>query len=373
MKKEGDDRKLEKEREIILLGILNIENVYGKEWIEKKKEIKKDIECKATKLNQAFQYPWIFHEHFEFLSIDDYNRVKNNYIYSAILIFNPNLTGNHENQNNTKDNNISKSHYLIEEQWKKKKKNTTCVTNCEKHDVVKNTDDMNMERLTKKKENDKMNCENYAQERVEMKNEKIKLDNTHIYGHKSSSDNNISRDEQKVMDVKTETKKEGIGVLVVTCKKIENIKIKHILVKMLKKEIRVESTLLKCKDGKFSTFSHIPHEEKESSAKLTEVKYLDKPSDSSDVSPSFVNITKPFNVQRNNFFNTTAYLYGSSNILTNTSLIQREYGDEEWAERLRRMKKVKEKAVGVPCTEGRDNIKSTENGFIKTFTALFKK
>ncbi|EWC77498.1 hypothetical protein C923_01847 [Plasmodium falciparum UGT5.1] len=90
-----ENKKGDKDREIILLGLLNLDSLYGENWFEEKEKIKKDIENKAVKLNQAFKYPSIFYEHFEFLSSDEYNYVKNNYIYSAILIYNPNISNKH--------------------------------------------------------------------------------------------------------------------------------------------------------------------------------------------------------------------------------------------------------------------------------------
>ncbi|CXH16268.1 hypothetical protein PBK173_000512400, partial [Plasmodium berghei] len=103
----ANNHKYNNEREIILLGFLNVDNVYGENWVSKKEEIKKDVEYKVVKLNQAFKYPSIFQEKFEFLSSDDYNYVKNNYIYSAILIFNPHLNGiTTNNNNNDKQNSI---------------------------------------------------------------------------------------------------------------------------------------------------------------------------------------------------------------------------------------------------------------------------
>ncbi|GAB64796.1 hypothetical protein PCYB_032090 [Plasmodium cynomolgi strain B] len=218
MKPESEDRRGDKEREVILLGILNIENVYGKDWIKKKKEVKKDLQSKSVKLNQAFKNPAIFHERFEFLSAEDFSCVKNNYIYSAIVIFNPNLGGNS------------------------------------------------------------------------------------LGGEEPVSEEGDIREDAPPLG-----------------------------------QAKVKNTS--------SSIVHPP----------------------SDVA------NKPFNVSRNNFFNMTAYIYGSSNLLANTSLILREYGDDEWAERLRRTKKGKEQARGGPPPGAQDSAAPREGGLIKTFTSLFKK
>ncbi|CRG98204.1 conserved Plasmodium protein, unknown function [Plasmodium gallinaceum] len=320
-----NERKCDNEREIILLGFLNMECVYGKNWFSKKNEIKKDIEYKAVKLNQAFKHPSIFHENFEFLSADDYNYVKNNYIYSAILIFNPNLTNknsNEEKENNKNSVNNSKKNVYMISNNKKSKENKSKIENIKIHENEKNTEE----------------CSNDSQlKEVNNETEQIK--------------DNLDK------------KKEGIGVLVVTCKKMEKIKMKHILIKMLKKEIKVESTVLKCKD-KISNYNIKNNEDNKSKSKLTEIKYLDKP----DIS---LNINKPFDVKKNNFFNMTAYIYGSSNILANTSLVQREYCDDEWAEKLRRTKKEKAEINKTVSDNNKESRKET--GLIRSFTSLFKK
>ncbi|CAI7718176.1 conserved Plasmodium protein, unknown function [Plasmodium vivax] len=346
MTPEGGDRRGDKEREVILLGILNIESVYGKEWVKKKKEVKKDLQSRSVMLNQAFKNPHIFHERFEFLSADDYSCVKNNYIYSAIVIFNPNLGGNSSGGEEP----VSEGGHMGEDApaGQAKVKNT-CVVSGGQH------------------------TRHAAQG-----------------GAASLCGGSTCRPE----------KKEGVGVLVVTCKKTDSEKMKNILVKMLKKEIRVECTALKCKDGHFSSLSHVRREERDVRGKHTEIRYLDRPPASpaavqssvqsgvqssaqstlqstlqfaSPPAPSAAN--KPFNVSRNNFFNMTAYIYGSSNLLANSSLILREYGDDEWAERLRRTKKGKEQAHGGPSppTGAHDASEPREGGLIKTFTSLFKK
>ncbi|SCA48428.1 conserved Plasmodium protein, unknown function [Plasmodium ovale] len=278
-------RKCDNGREIILLGFLNVDNIYGENWYIKKNEIKKDIELRAVKLNQAFKYPAIFHEKFEFLSAEDYNYVKNNYIYSAILIFNPNL-------------------------------------------------------------------------------EKKNADGADIHGSvvDGSGDERGSRGDE-------EKKKEGIGVLVVTCKKMEKAKMKNILIKMLKKEIKVESTVLRYNNLP-SASTRRRETNINSIKKQTEIKHLEN-SPTITVSPVVSNLNKPFDVKRNNFFNMTAYIYGSSSILANTSLIQREYGDDEWAEKLRKKKKEKEE-MGNPPSEKKEEMPK-ENRLIRSFAALFKK
>ncbi|CRG98620.1 conserved Plasmodium protein, unknown function [Plasmodium relictum] len=318
-----EDRKCDNEREIILLGLLNMEGVYGENWLSKKNEIKKDIEYKAVKLNQAFKQSSIFHENFEFLSADDYNYVKNNYIYSAILIFNPNLTSKNSN---------------------KEKENNENLVNNYKRDIYMISDN-------KKSKENKLN-------------ENVKINENEENKENCSDDGKLKEGNQGTEHIKDnlDKKKEGIGVLVVTCKKMEKTKMKHILIKMLKKEIKVESTVLKCKD-KISKCTIKNNENNKTKSKLTEIKYLDKPDTS-------INISKPFDVKKNNFFNMTAYIYGSSSILANTSLVQREYRDDEWAEKLRRTKKEKEVSKTIS-----DNNKDSkkETGLIRSFTSLFKK
>ncbi|ETW37497.1 hypothetical protein C923_01845 [Plasmodium falciparum UGT5.1] len=139
---------------------------------------------------------------------------------------------------------------------------------------------------------------------------------------------------------------------------MEKVKMKHLLIKMLKKEIKVESVVLKYKEN----IPHLPKSNNENKQKQTEIKYLDK---EENISSPFM-LNKNFDVKRNNFFNMTAYIYGSSNILANTSLVQREYCDDEWAEKLRKTKK--EKQENNQSTDGFSN-----NILIRSFTSLFKK
>ncbi|EUR73720.1 hypothetical protein PFBG_01782 [Plasmodium falciparum 7G8] len=284
-----ENKKGDKDREIILLGLLNLDSLYGENWFEEKEKIKKDIENKAVKLNQAFKYPSIFYEHFEFLSSDEYNYVKNNYIYSAILIYNPNISNKH---------NIEK-----------KKNQGSKIKICHNGVIDSN---QGKELTGTQHTNEKRNYED----------------------------------------------REGIGVLVITCKKMEKVKMKHLLIRMLKKEIKVESVVLKYKEN----IPHLPKSNNENKQKQTEIKYLDK---EENISSPFM-LNKNFDVKRNNFFNMTAYIYGSSNILANTSLVQREYCDDEWAEKLRKTKK--EKQENNQSTDGFSN-----NILIRSFTSLFKK
>ncbi|CAD2100164.1 conserved Plasmodium protein, unknown function [Plasmodium vinckei] len=318
----ASDHKYNNEREIILLGFLNVDNVYGENWVSKKDEIKKDVEYKVVKLNQAFKYPSIFQEKFEFLSTDDYNYVKNNYIYSAILIFNPHL-------NDTTTNNDKQSTIVT---------NKKSGSNC---------------RVTV---NDCLNGSN-------------KLD-SEIKNEENVKENNEMK--EKEANCNSEKKKEGIGVLVVTCKKMDKPKMKHVLIKMLKKEIKVESTVLKYNGNSNLTnntnmqTSLNSNEYNINKNKLTENNYTDR----AYISPT-ININKPFDVKRNNFFNMTAYIYGSSAILENTNLIQREYGDDEWANKLRKTKRERKE---INKTTNDSNIEIfKENRIIKTFTSLFKK
>ncbi|KJP87008.1 hypothetical protein AK88_03290 [Plasmodium fragile] len=372
MQPESEDRRGDKEREVILLGILNIDNVYGKDWITKKKEVKKDLQNKSIKLNHTFKNPSAFQERFEFLTLEDYNAVKNNYIYSAIVIFNPNLglnssAGEDAGQDARADAPVGQA----------KVKNTCVVSGGENAPRVANT------------ARDVNNANNAP---------------AGEYSNGGAS---------SLRGATTPTKKkEGVGVLVVTCKKTNNDKMKHILIKMLKEEIKVECTVLKCRDGHFSSLSHVRREEREVKGKHTEIRHLGRPVPSSpdvphsrvqSIAPSeaasivtppsdatnkpfdvsnkpfdattkpFDATNKPFDVSRNNFFNMTAYIYGSSNLLANTSLILREYGDDEWAERLRRTKKGKEQKLGGCPPGAQDTSTSRESGLIKTFTSLFKK
>lgn len=329
--KEKYKQSMGKEREIILLGLLNIDNVYDKDWTDKKEEIKKDIETKAVKLNQAFRDPFYFHEHFEFLSAEDYQYVKNNYIYSAIVIFNPNI-----------------------DKLKAAKRNEQTQSSPNGENAERNKGSTNTE--------------------------------------------------------------EGAGVLVLTCKKMQKLKMKHMLIKMLKREIKVESVVLKKKEGSIynnlkksgdkiynkddnndmktvhgmnsvnnrenNNNNNVNNKEGTSfNEKLTklekhsDLKYLD------DKSESYPFVTKgAVDMKVNNFFNMTAYLYGTSNVLTNTSLVQREYGDDEWAEKLRRKKKERnEMENGLnKVRQNNPHVKTTApsrqmGGLIHSFTSLFKK
>ncbi|KEG01547.1 conserved Plasmodium protein, unknown function [Plasmodium vinckei vinckei] len=313
----ASDNKYNNEREIILLGFLNVDNVYGENWVSKKNEIKKDIEYKVVKLNQAFKDPSIFQEKFEFLSTDDYNYVKNNYIYSAILIFNPHL-------NDTTTNNDKQSNIFT---------NQKSGSNC---------------RVTA---NDCLNGSN-------------KL-NTGINNEENVKENNEVK--EKETNCNSEKKKEGIGVLVVTCKKMDKPKMKHILIKMLKKEIKVESTVLKYNgNSNLTNNTNIQTTLNSNEYNINKNNYTDR----AYISPT-ININKPFDVKRNNFFNMTAYIYGSSAILENTNLIQREYGDDEWANKLRKTKRERKE---INKTTNDSNIEMfKENRIIKTFTSLFKK
>ncbi|EUD65205.1 hypothetical protein C922_04334 [Plasmodium inui San Antonio 1] len=363
MKQGCEDRRGDKEREVILLGILNIENVYGKDWIKKKKEVKRDLQNKAVKLNQAFKNPAIFHERFEFLSVDHYSCVKNNYIYSAIVIFNPNLGG----ISSGGDEALSEGGDVrdVAPPGQAKVKNT-CVVSSGQH------------------------VAGAGQGGASSQGGLASTGGTSSLGGGTTppGDPLVTRPPEK---------KEGLGVLVVTCKKTDSEKMKHILIKMLKKEVKVECTVLKCKGGQFSSLSHVRREDAEVKEKHTEIRHLDRPAASLDVAQSRVHsralstaassaasaaespvlppsdaANKLFNVSRNNFFNMTAYIYGSSHLLANTSLITREYGDDEWAERLRRTKKGKEhERGGAPGAQ--DISAPRESGLIKTFTSLFKK
>ncbi|SOV75123.1 conserved Plasmodium protein, unknown function [Plasmodium sp. gorilla clade G3] len=335
-----ENKKGDKDREIILLGLLNLDSLYGENWFEEKEEIKKDIENKAVKLNQAFKYPSIFYEHFEFLSSDEYNYVKNNYIYSAILIYNPNITNKHNTEK-------------IKNQGSK-------IKICH-NDLVDSNE--GQEHTGTQDTSEKINNE----ERDHLKNEQVNHSKNEQVNHskneqvnhsKSNSNDCLNHEEKQRADGNHDKKKEGIGVLVVTCKKMEKVKMKHLLIKMLKKEIKVESVVLKYKEN----IPHLPKSNNENKQKQTEIKYLDK---EENISSPFM-LNKNFDVKRNNFFNMTAYIYGSSNILANTSLVQREYCDDEWAEKLRKTKKEKQ-----------ENNQSTDsfsnNILIRSFTSLFKK
>lgn len=322
------------EREIILLGLLNIESVYDDDWMSKKEEIKKDIENKAVKLNQAFKDPFYFNEHFEFLSAEDYQYVKNNYIYSAILIFNPNI----EKQKGV----------VVGKEGKE---------------------------------------------------------------GKEGNERNEGVESNRQGEGKEGKKEEGVGVLVLTCKKMQKTQMKYMLIKMLKREIRVESVVLKKKQGvpvgrtkgrknegkdesdskhvdktnwengngnnkekkKYNNTEKLTKLEKQ--GKHSELKYLDN---KSEECPGVTK--KPPDTKVNNFFNMTAYLYGNSNVLTNTSLMQREYCDDEWADKLRRKKKEKLETERNFTQKGADglHVKGTASstkiggGFINSFTSLFK-
>lgn len=328
-------------REIILLGLLNIESVYDKEWMSKKEEIKKDIENKAVKLNQAFKDPFYFHEHFEFLSAEDYQYVKNNYIYSAILIFNPNI----EKQKGG----------VAEKETSEGKEGT---------------------------------------------------------GVEGIQERNKGEESNKHGEGKEGKKEEGVGVLVLTCKKMQKTQMKYMLIKMLKREIRVESVVLKKKQGipvaltkgkknedrdetdskhidrtnwenesgnikgesKYNNTEKLTKLEKQE--KHSELKYMDNKLD--EYPPGVTK--KPFDAKVNNFFNMTAYLYSNSNLLTNTSLMQREYGDDEWADKLRRKKKEKldternftQKGANSLHVTGTASPNKSGGGFINSFTSLFK-
>lgn len=341
----GNDREKEKEgtriggneREIILLGLLNIESVYDKDWMSKKEEIKKDIENKAVKLNRAFKDPFYFHEHFEFLSAEDYQYVKNNYIYSAILIFNPNI----EKQKGV----------VVGKEGKKER------------------------------------------------------------GASGIQERNKGEESNRHGEGKEGKKEEGVGVLVLTCKKMQKTQMKYMLIKMLKREIRVESVVLKKKQGvpvgrtksrksegrddidskhvdksnwengsennkgerKYNNAEKLTKLEKQE--KHSELKYLDN---KSEECPGVTK--KTFDTKVNNFFNMTAYLYSNSNVLTNTSLMQREYCDDEWADKLRRKKKEKleternftQKGANGLHIKGTTSSTKTGGGFINSFTSLFK-
>ncbi|SOV13075.1 conserved Plasmodium protein, unknown function [Plasmodium sp. gorilla clade G2] len=340
-----ENKKGDKDREIILLGLLNLDSLYGENWFHEKENIKKDIENKAVKLNQAFKYPSIFYEHFEFLSSDEYNYVKNNYIYSAILIYNPNINNKHNNE--------------------KKKNQGSKIKSCHNEVVDSNesqentdTQDLNEQIKNEKNEKNEHVVDSKDEHVIDSKNDNVDhSSNEQVNLSKNNSKDCLNNDEKRV-DGNHDKKKEGIGVLVVTCKKMEKIKMKHILIKMLKKEIKVESVVLKYKEN----IPHLPKSNNENKQKQTEIKYLDK---QENISSPFI-LNNNFDVKRNNFFNMTAYIYGSSNILTNTSLIQREYCDDEWAEKLRKTKKEKQ-----------ENNQSTDsfsnNILIRSFTSLFKK
>ncbi|SOV21958.1 conserved Plasmodium protein, unknown function [Plasmodium sp. DRC-Itaito] len=330
-----ENKKGDKDREIILLGLLNLDSLYGENWFHEKEKIKKDIENKAVKLNQAFKYPSIFYEHFEFLSSDEYNYVKNNYIYSAILIYNPNINNKHNNE--------------------KKKNQGSKIKSCH-NDVIDSNE--NQENKDTQDLNDQIKNEQ-NEHVVHSPNEHVDHSkDEHVNLSRNNSKDCPNNDEKQRADVNHDKKKEGIGVLVVTCKKMEKIKMKHILIKMLKKEIKVESVVLKYKEN----IPHLPKSNNENKQKQTEIKYLDK---QENISSPFI-LNNNFDVKRNNFFNMTAYIYGSSNILANTSLIQREYCDDEWAEKLRKTKKEKQE-------NNQSNDSFSNNILIRSFTSLFKK
>ncbi|SPJ09777.1 conserved Plasmodium protein, unknown function [Plasmodium sp. DRC-Itaito] len=375
-----ENKKGDKDREIILLGLLNLDSLYGENWFQEKEEIKKDIENKAVKLNQAFKHPSIFYEHFEFLSSDEYNYVKNNYIYSAILIYNPNIANKHNNEKKKNkgskikichkdvvDSNQGQEH--TDTQGISEKKNYEQVDHSKNeqvdHSKNEQVDHSKNEQisLSKNEQIDHLKKEQIDHSKNEQinhsKNEQVDHSKNEQVDHsKNNSKVCLKHDEKHCADSNHDKKKEGIGVLVVTCKKMEKVKMKHLLIKMLKKEIKVESVVLKYKEN----IPHLPKSNNENKQKQTEIKYLDK---EENISSPFM-LNKNFDVKRNNFFNMTAYIYGSSNILANTSLVQREYCDDEWAEKLRKTKKEKQ-----------ENNQSTDsfsnNILIRSFTSLFKK
>ncbi|SOS77730.1 conserved Plasmodium protein, unknown function [Plasmodium sp. gorilla clade G1] len=399
-----ENKKGDKDREIILLGLLNLDSLYGENWFEEKEKIKKDIENKAVKLNQAFKYPSIFYEHFEFLSSDEYNYVKNNYIYSAILIYNPNISNKHNiekkknqgskikichngvidsnqgkditgTQHTNEKRNYEDRGYLKNESVDHSKNESVDHSKNESVDHSKNESEDHSK--NESEDHSKNESEDHSKnepvdhsknEPVDhsknesedhSKNEPVDHSKNEPVDHsKNNSKDCLNHDEKHHADGNHDKKKEGIGVLVITCKKMEKVKMKHLLIKMLKKEIKVESVVLKYKEN----IPHLPKSNNENKQKQTEIKYLDK---EENISSPFM-LNKNFDVKRNNFFNMTAYIYGSSNILANTSLVQREYCDDEWAEKLRKTKK--EKQENNQSTDGFSN-----NILIRSFTSLFKK
>ncbi|KYO01310.1 hypothetical protein PGSY75_0717200 [Plasmodium gaboni] len=354
-----ENKKGDKDREIILLGLLNLDSLYGENWFHEKEKIKKDIENKAVKLNQAFKYPSIFYEHFEFLSSDEYNYVKNNYIYSAILIYNPNINNKHNNEKKKNQGSKIKSCHNDVIDSNESQENTDTQ---DLNEQIKNEQIINEQIKNEQIKNEQIKNEQIKNEQI--KNEQIKNEHVvhskdeHVNLSRNNSKDCLNNDEKQRADVNHDKKKEGIGVLVVTCKKMEKIKMKHILIKMLKKEIKVESVVLKYKEN----IPHLPKSNNENKQKQTEIKYLDK---QENISSPFI-LNNNFDVKRNNFFNMTAYIYGSSNILANTSLIQREYCDDEWAEKLRKTKKEKQE-------NNQSNDSFSNNILIRSFTSLFKK
>ncbi|KNC37152.1 hypothetical protein PFLG_02350 [Plasmodium falciparum RAJ116] len=418
-----ENKKGDKDREIILLGLLNLDSLYGENWFEEKEKIKKDIENKAVKLNQAFKYPSIFYEHFEFLSSDEYNYVKNNYIYSAILIYNPNISNKHNiekkknqgskikichngvidsnqgkeltgTQHTNEKRNYEDRGYLKNEPVDHSKNESVDHSKNESVDHSKNepVDHSKNESVDHSKNESEDHSKNEPvdhsknesvdhskNESVDhSKNESVDHSKNESVDHsknepvdhsknepvdhsknepvdhsknepvdhsKNNSKDCLNHDEKHHADGNHDKKKEGIGVLVITCKKMEKVKMKHLLIKMLKKEIKVESVVLKYKEN----IPHLPKSNNENKQKQTEIKYLDK---EENISSPFM-LNKNFDVKRNNFFNMTAYIYGSSNILANTSLVQREYCDDEWAEKLRKTKK--EKQENNQSTDGFSN------------------
>ncbi|CDO63630.1 conserved Plasmodium protein, unknown function [Plasmodium reichenowi] len=391
-----ENKKGDKDREIILLGLLNLDSLYGENWFEEKEKIKKDIENKAVKLNQAFKYPSIFYEHFEFLSSDEYNYVKNNYIYSAILIYNPNISNKHNIQNKKNQGSKIKICYngvvnSNQGQEHTATQHTTEKMNYEQRSHSKNesVDHSKNESIDHSKNESVDHSKNEPVDHSKnepvdhsknepvdhsknepvdhSKNESVDHSKNEPVDHsknepvdhsKNNSKDCLNHDEKHHVDGNHDKKKEGIGVLVITCKKMEKVKMKHLLIKMLKKEIKVESVVLKYKEN----IPHLPKSNNENKQKQTEIKYLDK---EENISSPFM-LNKNFDVKRNNFFNMTAYIYGSSSILANTSLVQREYCDDEWAEKLRKTKK--EKHENNQSTDSFSN-----NILIRSFTSLFKK
>ncbi|SOV12923.1 conserved Plasmodium protein, unknown function [Plasmodium gaboni] len=369
-----ENKKGDKDREIILLGLLNLDSLYGENWFHEKEKIKKDIENKAVKLNQAFKYPSIFYEHFEFLSSDEYNYVKNNYIYSAILIYNPNINNKHNNEKKKNQGSKIKSCHndVIDSNESQENTDTQDLNEQIKNEQIKNEQIKNEQIKNEQNEHvDHSKDEHVVHSKDEhvdhSKDEHVDHSKDEHVDHSKDEHVNLSRnnskdcpnnDEKQRADVNHDKKKEGIGVLVVTCKKMEKIKMKHILIKMLKKEIKVESVVLKYKEN----IPHLQKSNNENKQKQTEIKYLDK---QENISSPFI-LNNNFDVKRNNFFNMTAYIYGSSNILAKTSLIQREYCDDEWAEKLRKTKKEKQE-------NNQSNDSFSNNILIRSFTSLFKK
>lgn len=319
-----------KEREIILIGILNVEDTYGKDWLSKRNEIKKELELEIVKLNRVFREPALFHEKFEVLSAEDYALVKKCYIYSSILIFNPNLMKqkkDHINSSTTLQPNQSTIGSTLQEEDEKQTK------------IKKGTTMPNKELLLSSESPQQTNCA-------------------------LNTNKEITK------------KKEGIGVLILTCKKMPKARTKYMVIEMIKKQIKVKTTLLKCKDS-FQNIGHINNKNKNNSNnssnnnnsnsnssnvknKDTELKSLEEQKEDEEEIPINMN---NFHAKRNNFFNMTAYLYGSSTVLSNTSLIHREYCEEEWINKLRRKKKEEANA---------EMQKESNKGFIKSFTSYFK-